>query len=138
MRLLVTRPETEGAALEAALAARGHTALRDPLLAIRIDPHASPSLDGVAGSVVVPREAMGMGDIHLLGMIGAFFGWAGVFFSLFAASLYAIVAAVIGRVGFGRQLPFGPFLALGCLSWAIGGWQIWKWYFDFIGPLWGP
>ena len=28
--------------------------------------------------------------------------WAGVFFSLFAASLYAIVAAVLGRVGFGE------------------------------------
>lgn len=96
------------------------------------------SLDGTATSAVIPREAMGVGDIHLLGMIGAFFGWAGVFFALFAASIYAIVAALIGRIGFGRQLPFGPFLALGCLTWAIGGWQLWKWYFDFLSPLWGP
>lgn len=95
------------------------------------------SLSGTATSVVIPREAMGMGDIHLLGMIGAFFGWTGVFFSLFAASIFAIVAAIIGRIGFGKQLPFGPFLAMGCLAWAFGGWKIWAWYIDFLGPIWG-
>jgi len=91
------------------------------------------SLDGRATAAIIPREAMGMGDVHLLGMIGAFFGWPGVFFSLFAASLYALGAAVIGRVGFGKQLPFGPFLAMGCCTWAFGGWKFWAWYFDFLG-----
>jgi leader peptidase (prepilin peptidase)/N-methyltransferase len=94
------------------------------------------SLDGTATSAVIPREAMGMGDIHLLGMIGAFFGWTGVFFSLFAASIFAIVAAVIGRIGFGRQLPFGPFLAMGSVAWTFGGWKLWAWYLDFLGPIW--
>jgi leader peptidase (prepilin peptidase)/N-methyltransferase len=94
------------------------------------------SLDGTATLAVIPREAMGMGDIHLLGMIGAFFGWAGVFFSLFAGSVFAIIAALIGRIGFGKQLPFGPFLAMGSLAWAFGGWKLWAWYFDFLGPLW--
>lgn len=96
------------------------------------------SLAGTATSVVIPREAMGMGDVHLLGMIGAFFGWTGVFFSLFAASLFAIVAAIIGRIGFGKQLPFGPFLAMGCLAWAFGGWRLWAWYLDFLGPVFAP
>jgi leader peptidase (prepilin peptidase)/N-methyltransferase len=95
------------------------------------------SLDGTATSVVIPREAMGMGDIHLLGMVGAFFGGSGVFFALFSASIYAIVAAIIGRIGFGKQLPFGPFLAMGALTWGFGGWRIWAWYMDFLGPLWG-
>lgn len=93
------------------------------------------SLDGKATSAVIPREAMGMGDIHLLGMIGAFFGWSGVFFSLFAASLFAIIAAIIGRIGFGKHLPFGPFLAMGALTWAFGGWKLWAWYVDFLGPI---
>lgn len=96
------------------------------------------SLAGTASAVVIPREAMGIGDIHLLGMIGAFFGWSGVLFSLFAASVFAIIAAVIGRIGFGKQLPFGPFLAMGALAWAFGGWKIWAWYLDFLGPLWMP
>lgn len=94
------------------------------------------SLSGRTTSVVIPREAMGFGDVHLLGMIGAFFGWTGVLFSLFAASIYAILWAIAGRVGFGRQLPFGPFLALGALSWVFGGWRLWAWYMEFLGPLW--
>jgi leader peptidase (prepilin peptidase) / N-methyltransferase len=96
------------------------------------------SLSGTATSVVIPREAMGMGDVHLLGMIGAFFGWSSVFFSLFAASVFAIIAAIFGRIGFGKQLPFGPFLAMGCLAWAFGGWKLWAWYLDFLGPVFGP
>ncbi len=91
------------------------------------------SLSGRAKRVVIPREAMGMGDVHLLGMIGAFFGWSGVFFSLFGASLFAIVAAVIGRIGFGKQLPFGPFLAMGAVAWMFGGWRLWEWYMSFVG-----
>ena len=96
------------------------------------------SLAGMASSAVIPREAMGLGDVHLLGMIGAFCGWAGVLFSLFAASIFAIIAALIGRIGFGKQLPFGPFLAMGALSWLVGGWKWWAWYLDFLAPLWRP
>lgn len=88
------------------------------------------SLEGKAPRAVIPREAMGMGDVHLLGAIGAFFGWSGVFFSLFSASVYAIAAAVLGRVGLGKPLPFGPFLVLGALSWMFGGWKIFGWFFD--------
>lgn len=90
------------------------------------------SLSGMALRAVIPREAMGMGDVHLLGSIGAFFGWTGVFFSLFSASLYAVVAAVLGRIGFGMRLPFGPFLILGALTWMFGGWKIARWYFELL------
>ena len=90
------------------------------------------SLDGKAARAVIPREAMGMGDVHLMGAIGAFFGWTGVFFSLFAASLFAIVAAMLGRVGFGVRLPFGPFLILGAFIWIFGGWRMAQWYFESL------
>jgi leader peptidase (prepilin peptidase)/N-methyltransferase len=93
------------------------------------------SLEGKATSAVIPREALGMGDIHLLGMSGAFFGWSGMFFSLFAASLIALLAALVGRIGFGKQLPFGPFLALGAAAWMFGGWRVWEWYLNFLGPV---
>ncbi len=93
------------------------------------------SLSGRTRSVVIPREAMGMGDIHLLGMIGAFTGWMGVIFTIFAASIYAIISAIIGRIGFGKQLPFGPFLVLGALTWLFGGWEIWQWYLNLLGPM---
>lgn len=86
------------------------------------------SLSGKASEVVRPREAMGSGDPPLLAMIGAFLGWPAVIFSLFASSLYALLAALLLRVGFGKPLPYGPFLALAGLTWAFGGWQIWTWY----------
>lgn len=87
------------------------------------------SLSGSAREVQRPREAMGAGDPPLLAMIGAFLGWPAVIFSLFISSLYALIAALLGRVGFGRPLPFGPFLALAGLTWAFGGWRLWDWYF---------
>jgi leader peptidase (prepilin peptidase)/N-methyltransferase len=86
------------------------------------------SLSGMACGAIMPREAMGMGDAHLLGMIGAFLGWTGVCYTIFAASLFALFAAFIGRIGFGKQLPFGPFLSLAALTWLFGGWRIWQWY----------
>ncbi|MCW1915888.1 prepilin peptidase [Luteolibacter sp. GHJ8] len=88
------------------------------------------ALDGKSAKAVIPREAMGFGDVHLMGSIGAFFGWTGVFFSIFAASLLAILAAVLGRIGFGRPLPFGPFLILGSFVWLFGGWRVAQWYFE--------
>ena len=90
------------------------------------------SLEGKTNFVRIPREAMGSGDPPLMGMIGAFVGWPGVIFTLFAACLFALVGALLGRVGFGRPLPFGPFLALGGLTWALGGWQLWDAYFAWV------
>jgi len=90
-------------------------------------------LTGTTLKAVIPREAMGMGDVYLMGMIGAFFGWTGVFFALFSSSLYAIVAAILGRVGFGRPLPYGPFLIFGSATWMFGGWKLAGWYFAKLG-----
>ncbi len=91
------------------------------------------SLHGSLRKIAIPREAMGMGDIHLLGMIGAFFGWSGVIFSLFGASFIGVFVALLGKVGLGRPLPFGPFLSLSALAWLLGGWKLWRWYVGFLG-----
>ena len=50
-------------------------------------------------------------------------------------SFVFMVLAVLGRVGFGRPLPFGPFLALGGLAWIFGGWRIWEMYFNFVAGI---
>lgn len=91
------------------------------------------SVGGKAIQVVIPREAMGGGDPPLLGMLGAFLGWQAVLFVIFTSGVYALVAAFFGRVGFGRPLPFGPFLALGGLTWVFGGWQLWEMYLEYAG-----
>lgn len=93
------------------------------------------SLDGTATRAVIPREALGAGDGHLLGMLGAFFGWSGVLFTLFGGCVIALVGAAIGRIGFGKPLPFGPYLALGAAVWMFGGWKLFAWYMKFLEPL---
>ena len=92
----------------------------------------APNIEYEGGSsatrATIPREAMGMGDPHLLGMIGAFLGGPAVLFSVCASAFYALGAALLGRVGFGKPLPFGPFLALAALTWLFGGWRVWDLY----------
>lgn len=91
------------------------------------------SLEGKASKVVIPREAMGGGDPPFLGMIGAFLGAPAVLFTIFSSSVYAIIAAILGRVGFGKPLPFGPFMALGALTWMFGGYKWFASYLSLIG-----
>jgi leader peptidase (prepilin peptidase)/N-methyltransferase len=86
------------------------------------------TLCGKTTQATIPREAMGMGDPHLLGMVGALFGGPAVIFTVSASAVYAIAAAVLGRIGFGKLLPYGPFLALGAVTWLFGGWRLWLAY----------
>lgn len=65
------------------------------------------------------EEGMGMGDVNMLAMVGAFLGWQGVAITLVIAS---VVGALVGsllmlskRLGLRSRLPFGVFLALGAL-----------------------
>ncbi|MGJ8673252.1 prepilin peptidase [Rubritalea sp.] len=91
------------------------------------------SLDGKAQKAVVPREAMGMGDVDLLGMLGACFGPASLLFTIFAASLVSIVWAVFNRLGFGRLMPFGPSIIAGAILWVFLGKDLWAWYLKVVG-----
>jgi leader peptidase (prepilin peptidase) / N-methyltransferase len=40
------------------------------------------------------REGVGMGDVWLLGMVGAFLGWPGALFTLFAGSVFGTIGAL--------------------------------------------
>jgi len=93
-------------------------------------------ITGRMRAVVIPREAMGFGDVKFLACIGAFVGWQGVLFTLFAGSVIGSVAGVVGiclqRDGSGARLPFGPFLALGALVWVFAGRALVDWYFGIL------
>ncbi|MEJ2086511.1 MAG: prepilin peptidase [Acidobacteriota bacterium] len=66
------------------------------------------------------NEGMGLGDVNMLALIGAFLGWQGVLTTLFLATLSGAVAGLtllaLGRLGLQSKLPFGLFLALGGLA----------------------
>ena len=96
------------------------------------------SLEGVTTlkatitQVVIPREAMGFGDVLFLMMIGAFTGWQSVLFTILAASVLGTVFAVIhrltGKAEWGAKIPFGPYLAMGAALWVFYGPQFVTWY----------
>jgi leader peptidase (prepilin peptidase)/N-methyltransferase len=68
---------------------------------------------------------MGGGDIKLLGMIGAFWGWKGVLFALVASSFAGVLVSIplmlIKRKDGGYAVPFGPFLSFGATLYTIAG-----------------
>ena len=89
-------------------------------------------LVGEVGSRVFRKPAMGFGDVKLMGLLGAFTGWAGVLAGFFLACLLGSVVGIFLLVRYrSRYLPFGPFLALGCLSmilWPESFARLMRWY----------
>ena len=83
-------------------------------------------------SLITHKEGMGGGDIKLLGMIGAFLGWKGVIFTIFAASLTGTLVGIIVMLQKGKNLkfaiPFGPFLSIGAMSYVFFGEKVVFWY----------
>ena len=95
-------------------------------------------ISGVSRELVIPREAMGRGDLKFLAAIGAFLGWRAVLFSLFAGSLLGsivgLVTLVVGRPVWSAKLPFGPYLAFGAISWMFFGEIFLRWYAGLVMP----
>lgn len=107
----------------------------------RVELETVKKVSGKILSAVVPREAMGYGDVKFMAMIGAFLGWQATVFTLFAAS---IIGAVVGllqklvlREQWSRPLPFGPYLALGAFLWIFTGPFLWFWYLGLLRGAFG-
>jgi leader peptidase (prepilin peptidase) / N-methyltransferase len=80
-------------------------------------------------------EGLGMGDVKMLAMIGAFLGWQLMIVTLvlasFAGSLVGIALLASRRGGMQLALPFGTFLACGALTAAVAGEALLAWYLGF-------
>lgn len=80
-------------------------------------------------------EGLGMGDVKMLSMIGAFLGWKLMLVTLilgsFAGSLIGVGVIALGRGGMKAALPFGTFLAVGALTAAVVGDPLVDWYTGF-------
>ena len=77
-------------------------------------------------------EGLGMGDVKMLAMIGAFLGWQLMLLTLVLGSLAGSIIGVglisTRRGGMKTALPFGTFLAVGALVAAVTGDAILRWY----------
>jgi leader peptidase (prepilin peptidase) / N-methyltransferase len=91
-------------------------------------PEEEPFLGATTDEIVLPREAMGLGDVKFMATIGAFLGWQATVFALgvasFVGAIIGVGLIVAGRREWSSRLPFGPYLALGAVVWAFGG-QLW-------------
>jgi len=96
------------------------------------------TITGKVRKMVVPREAMGFGDVKFIACIGAFLGWKAVLFSIAAAScigsLVGILLTVTGQRDRSGRIPFGPYLALGAILWIFVGPALIDAYLNWIGP----
>ncbi|NGZ27079.1 MAG: prepilin peptidase [Magnetococcales bacterium] len=85
------------------------------------------------------REGMGMGDVKLLALIGAWMGWQALPFTLFAASLLGSIVGVTWILIWGRDrhlpIPFGPYLTISSWVYIFVGPQVYHWYFNLFRPL---
>jgi len=82
------------------------------------------------------EEGLGMGDVKMLAMIGAFIGWKLTLVALMIASLAGSVIGLLliatGRGGMKHALPFGTFLALGAAAAATVGPAMLDWYLGLM------
>jgi leader peptidase (prepilin peptidase)/N-methyltransferase len=103
----------------------------------RLNPEDVPHMEAVCDEVVLPREAMGLGDTKFLGAIGAFLGWKAVLFSIMVSSVvgsaFGMALIVLRKKDWSSQVYYGPFLALGAAVWIFDGERIIEWWFS----LWG-
>ena len=91
-------------------------------------------IGGVAGYIIIwmiifiykrlrNKEGMGLGDAKLLSAIGFWFGWMSIPFILFFSSFIALVLAIPSLINKSKnlssQIPFGPYLILGCVLYLL-------------------
>jgi leader peptidase (prepilin peptidase)/N-methyltransferase len=82
--------------------------------------------------LLTKQEGMGLGDVKLLAMMGAFLGWQSILFIVMIGSMtgavIGIVAMLIKKKDRKYAIPFGPFLSLGAVSYLFFGQDIISWY----------
>jgi len=91
----------------------------------KMNPDDVPCMECVSAEIVLPREAMGLGDVKFMGAIGAFIGWQGAFFSL---AVSALIGSVVGcaliltrKSEWSSRMPYGPYIALAAAIWIFVG-----------------
>lgn len=84
-------------------------------------------------NLIYPK-GMGMGDVKLSLMIGAFLVnnvITGLFLGFIAGAIFGIIV-IIKKRKLGQTIPFGPFISLGSIIALFWGNNILKWYTSFF------
>jgi leader peptidase (prepilin peptidase)/N-methyltransferase len=88
------------------------------------------------GRLVLKKDAMGFGDVKLMGALGAFLGFESIVFIVFVSSLLGSVIGVsfiaMGKREWQSKIPFGPYIALAAIIWVLGGSALWDAYVNWM------
>jgi len=91
----------------------------------KLEPEAVAHLEAVSAEIVLPREAMGLGDVKFMAAIGAFLGWQAVIFSLMLSSIIGscvgVALILLRKREWSSRLPYGPYIALAATVWVFCG-----------------
>lgn len=91
----------------------------------QFDPGPITNLEVTADRIVLPREAMGLGDVKFMAAIGAFLGWQGVLFALTVSSILGAIVGVtliaLKKLEWSKWIPYGPYIALAAIIWVFWG-----------------
>ncbi len=90
----------------------------------------------ILGKWLFKKDAMGMGDVKLLVMIGVYVGMTGTFLIIYLAAVIAffiiIIPMILKKINLGAQIPFGPFIAMGTLVYVLIGADLIDWYRQLV------
>ena len=71
------------------------------------------------GGAIAGKEAMGFGDVKLMGAMGLFFGWLNIILISVIAFLLAAITSigilVLRKKKIDEYIPFGPFIVIGAI-----------------------
>ena len=90
----------------------------------------------IAGRIFFKKEGMGFGDVKLMAMAGILLGFQRTAVSLLIAVWIAAVAGIIvlrtRKDPEDHYIPFGPFLAAGCVFSIFFGKELIRWYISLL------
>lgn len=96
----------------------------------------------VVGKMIFKKDAMGLGDVKLLGAIGAFMGWRSVIFTIvissFLGSIVGVTLIAIGNRKWQSKIPYGPYIAFAAVLWIYFGPTLWNAYMNYMLPSMHP
>jgi leader peptidase (prepilin peptidase) / N-methyltransferase len=94
-------------------------------------------LVGYAASLLLKKDAMGLGDVKLIAMAGCLFGLQVSLFGLIFASVLGCVAGLpmllLKKLDEQHHIPFGPYICLGVMIAALFGTDLMDWYWGLVG-----
>jgi len=94
-------------------------------------------LTRILGTLAFGREAMGLGDVHLMAAAGAVLGCLAPVLAFFIAPFYGLLAALLTAVRRRQgELPYGPWLSLGLLTVMLFQDKIWAYLSPGLEVAW--